>query len=191
MMLEVLLATPADQSHMQKLWLDYLNELGRVSGCPLSPQGRFFEDNLESCWCESRRNLFLFFHEGELVGFAIVDWLDESELNGERGVWEMREFYIAPKHRRKHLGQRAATYLFDHFRGRWQVREMQENEKAKPFWRKVIARYSGGHFRETMVDDERWHGPVQYLDTSRRSFDTPTVPLQSLHNAGIHPWSTT
>jgi hypothetical protein len=46
------------------------------------------------------------------------------------------------------------------------VREKTENLAATAFWRRVIGRYTGGRFEEVVLDDERWRGPVQRLDSS-------------------------
>ena len=31
----------------------------------------------------------------------------------------------------------------------------------------VIAEYTGGHFEETILDNEQWRGPVQYFDNRK------------------------
>jgi predicted acetyltransferase len=71
------------------------------------------------------------------------------------------EFFVMRKYRRQGVGTVVATRLFDSFRGRWEVRELKTNLAAIAFWRRVIGAYTNGNYEETLIDDERWHGPVQ------------------------------
>jgi predicted acetyltransferase len=90
-----------------------------------------------------------------------------SRLTGEP-LWDMSQFFVLRKHRRRGVGERAAAMTFDAFRGRWEVREALRNTPAHEFWRSVIGRYARGRFTETMLDDERWRGPVQSFDNRER-----------------------
>ena len=46
------------------------------------------------------------------------------------------------------------------------MREVARNTPAQAFWRKVIARYTGGRFIEVVCDDEQWRGPVQRFESA-------------------------
>jgi len=70
---------------------------------------------------------------------------------------------------RRGVGERAAAWLFERFRGPWEVRQRRENQAATAFWRRAIGRYAGGRFEELELDDERWRGPVQRFDSTRRA----------------------
>jgi len=37
------------------------------------------------------------------------------------------------------------------------------------FWRKVIGRYTGGHFRELAEGTDRWAGPIWAFESVERS----------------------
>ena len=78
------------------------------------------------------------------VGFALV-----KSVSATRPIFDMGEFFIARQFRRQGLGRRVAWALFDRFKGSWQVREMPTSFPAQAFWRRIIADYTGGTFRET------------------------------------------
>jgi predicted acetyltransferase len=67
------------------------------------------------------------------------------------------------RYRRHGVGERAAGWLFDRFAGIWEVRRTSANTQATAFWRRIIGRR--GRFEDLVVDDERWHGPVQRFDS--------------------------
>lgn len=106
---------------------------------------------LRGCWTDPCRHTFLIRVRGKLAGFAIVD--DRSQPPGAGNRWEMGEFFILRRYRRQGIGERAAHLLFARFPGRWVVYQFPQNLAAQAFWRKVIDRYTGGHF----VSD-RWNG---------------------------------
>ena len=110
------------------------------------------------------RDAFLVRVDGKLAGLALH--AAKSRLTGEEGVHDVAEFFVLPRYRRTGVGEHAARWLFDRFRGRWEVRQKTENARALAFWRRVIDRYTGGRFEEEVIADERWQGPVQRFDNA-------------------------
>jgi predicted acetyltransferase len=82
---------------------------------------------------------------GELAGFAMIKKLGPNhEAN-----YDVGEFFIVRKFRGKGIGKAVAHRLFDRFPGIWEVRQMMDHRPAQAFWRRVIAAYSEGQYRET------------------------------------------
>jgi predicted acetyltransferase len=125
---------------------------------------------LYSYWIDPGRFPFLIFSGEDLAGFALVN-SHTVLLQGARSV---AEFYVVPRFRRQRIGKVAAFALFKKFPGRWEVRQLYENLVAQRFWRRVLSEYTGGRFDEIMLDDERWHGPVQCFDSSYSSLNAPS-----------------
>jgi predicted acetyltransferase len=78
----------------------------------------------------------------------------------------MDQFFVLRRYRRHGVGEQAARFLFDRFAGRWEVREQPGNDGATAFWRRVIGQYTGDSFEERVFSDEKWRGPVQFLDSA-------------------------
>ena len=76
------------------------------------------------------------------------------------------EFFVMGKYRRKGLGTKIATYLFDRFPGPWEVAQMADNHSGQFFWRSVIGEYCRGNYEEIELDNEVWKGPVQVFDNT-------------------------
>jgi predicted acetyltransferase len=68
------------------------------------------------------------------------------------------------KYRRHGIGKQAAYFIFDQFRGKWEVAQIAANPDARLFWRKVIGEYTGGKFEEVVLDDEQWKGTAQAFE---------------------------
>lgn len=58
-------------------------------------------------------------------------------------------------------------YVFDKFRGEWEVKQIEGVEYASLFWRKIINEYTGGNFEEDIYTDKKWgKGRRQKLNSS-------------------------
>jgi predicted acetyltransferase len=64
----------------------------------------------------------------------------------------LAEFFILRILRRIGVGEAAAQQLFDPFPGSWTVVQRDWNMAAQHFWRRVIARYTGGTSTERHDD---------------------------------------
>ena len=170
MNVEVSEASQNEELILRNLFQFYLYEFSRFSGWTVPPHGRFFESDLDGCWTNPKRHPYLIkvseapsgLSDG-LAGFAIVDEHSHSNLSGDDGVLEMRDFFVMPNFRRIGVGSQAAVQLFELFHGKWEVCQLEHNETAHPFWRKLITDYTKDNYREVIFDDERWRGPVQFF----------------------------
>jgi predicted acetyltransferase len=107
-----------------------------------------------------RLRAFLFLVDGQYAGFGLVD--PDVSLAGN-DFW-MGQFFVMQKYRRLGVGRRGAHFIFDQFRGRWEVGQMPLNAPARAFWRRTIGDYTGGRFVEHELNDERWQGTLQCFD---------------------------
>jgi predicted acetyltransferase len=144
----------------------YKHDLSEFTGDDLDAHGLFGYGYLDHYWTEPARWPLLFRLHGRLAGFALVT--DRTLLPESAGGHDLTEFFVLRAYRRRGVGNVAARQLFDRFPGRWEVRELAENAPAIAFWRRVIDGYTGGRYREVMLDDDRWRGPAQLFDARRQ-----------------------
>ena len=107
-----------------------------------------------------RLSAHFFLVDGQYAGFGLVD-PDVSLLGNE--FW-MGQFFVMKPYRRSGVGRLGARFLFDLYPGKWEVGQMPLNLPALAFWRRVIGEYTGGHFVEHALHDERWDGWLQCFD---------------------------
>jgi predicted acetyltransferase len=160
-----IVAAPIEQEPLlARLMQLYAYDFTESTGDDIGEDGLFRAPSVDACWSDPGRHPFLIRVGDACAGFVIVG--GRSRLVEERVCRDVAEFFVLRKYRRSGVGAQAATLAFDAFRGPWEVRQMGHATAATAFWRKVIARYTGGRFREVVWDDARWRGPVQMFDSA-------------------------
>lgn len=161
MKIEVLPASVDDKPLIQRMMELYQYDFSEFENTDLDSHGCFGYSYLDHYWKEKDRHPFIVRVDGRLAGFVLVNhhtYLPENE-------WSIAEFFIMRKYRRKGVGKTVAFHVFDQFRGKWEVQEMEANIPAQRFWRKVIGEYTGGRYREISLNNDLWKGPVQHFDS--------------------------
>jgi predicted acetyltransferase len=159
--IEVVPATQDEQSILANLLQLYAHDFSEFHDIELAANGRFEYKPLPLYWSEPQRHPFLVRIDGKLVGFAFVK--RGSEVSGDAGVWDMAEFFVIRRFRRRGVGIQIAHQLWRRFRGAWEVRVMDSNLSAFLFWQRAISTFlsaEGAVVRIEPVpfekDGERW-----------------------------------
>ncbi len=164
MHITVVPASEADRPVLSNLFQLYVYDFTDFKQWDVEDDGRFKEVGLAEWWASNDRRLFLIKVEGRLAGFAVVGV--EGDERGEGRILTIEEFFVLRRYRRLGVGEHAARWLFDRFRGTWEVREIAGNDAAVRFWRNVITRYTKDQFHEIEQHDDQWRGTVQSFDNS-------------------------
>lgn len=141
----------------------YAYDFSEILDIDIGDDGRFAFPDLDPYWTEGWRHPFFIRVGGKLAGFALVH--GRSRLSGTPGVFDMAEFFVMRRYRRRRVGEAAARQLFARFAGPWEIRQRATNHAAIAFWRRVVDRQTGGRFREETRADDVWQGPVQSFTT--------------------------
>ncbi len=100
-------------------------------------------------WIRGDCRRFLIYADGKVAGFVIVN--PGPQFLPPDTDFEVLDFFVAHKHRRRGVGEAAARAVFDQFRGRWEVEQLAGNLPAVAFWNRVVQGYTGGHYER--LDD--------------------------------------
>ncbi len=147
-----------DSDILSQLLYEYQRELLPYSGN--SPNEIKTYKYLPDYFTDSERAAFFIMVNHEIGGFVLVNTLTITQIQAH----SIAEFYVAPTFRQNGVGERAAALTFAKFPGRWEVAQMEANDLATRFWRKVINKITQGQFKEVALNTEVWHGPVQTFD---------------------------
>ncbi len=163
MYVEVITATSEDTPIIERLLQLYEHDNSEFFGADVDPDGIYRVADTDSLW-QPGRNVFLVKVDGQLAGFAFVS--RHPSYLGDGDSYLMDEFFIMRKYRRRGVGEHVARTLFDRFPGRWEVGEWPTNIGSHAFWRRVIGRYTQGHFHEADLDTPRICGLVQSFESA-------------------------
>lgn len=63
-------------------------------------------------------------------------------------------------------GTQVALSIFEMFRGKWQVAQIESNLPARKFWQQVINGYTHGKYEEVPARDDDFQGMIIFFDNS-------------------------
>jgi predicted acetyltransferase len=149
---EALPATPEQQPIFANLLELYAYDFSHFLALELDETGRFGYRDLPLYWTDPDRYPSLVRVGGKLAGFTLVRM--GSRLSGDRGVWDMAEFFVVRGYRRQGIGARVAGDLWRRFPGPWEVRVMEANISAVHFWGKAIERFAGHAIASSRIEKD-------------------------------------
>lgn len=106
----------------------------------IKENGYFGYEGLSSFWDNENKHAYLIYVDKRLAGFVLIQKgspIDKTDSS----VWDVAEFFIMRKYRRKGIGEYVAHNIWASIRGPWQVRVWDNNKQAHTFWEKTIASY--------------------------------------------------
>ncbi len=130
MKIEILPAHVEDKPVLRHLLHLCLHDCSEFNGKDVNEHGLFDYLYLDYYWTEAGRFPFLVRVEGKLAGFVLVRQL---ETEGDEPLWQMAEFFIVRKYRRRGIGREVAHRVFGQFEGRWEVTQEEGNLPAQAF----------------------------------------------------------
>jgi predicted acetyltransferase len=155
---KISLVPAARKAVLRNLMQLYLYDFSEFEPADVDAWGRFRYGYLPHYWKEAGRYPFLIEAGGRPAGFALacdIAWPLDSPAH-----W-MAEFFVLRSLRRRGVGQEAAWQVFRSLPGLWRVGQVAANTPAQAFWRKVITEFTGGEYRQQVLDGPNWHGPLQ------------------------------
>lgn len=135
----------------------YAHDFSEFYAIELGEDGRFGYESLPLYWEEPDRHPFLVKVDGKLAGFVFVK--KGSGIFGNTAVWDMAEFFIVRRYRKRGVGTNVAHEIWRKFPGRWEVRVRHANSAAREFWERAISRFIGEVTQSVLVEKEgaSWH----------------------------------
>jgi len=152
-----------DRAWIESIYRDYLDDLAPLNTGifpALGEIGHREPDQLASWFADSSAQILTILRGAEPVGFALVR-TGSPTPRPDPVDYTMAEFFIDRRWRRHGIGQAAVRLIFDRFAGRWEILEYLRNPGAVSFWRRVVAAYTGGRYREHIANGE----VHQYFDS--------------------------
>lgn len=99
---------------------------------------------LDLYWKEEDRHPYILKYNNELAGFVLVRYNEED-------MYEISEFFVLNKYRKLGAGRHMANKMFETYKGKWEIRTLLKNERARSFWRKVVKEVSNDNYEEKYI----------------------------------------
>lgn len=143
MNIQIIPALEDDKEILRHLLEKYDYEFSQYDLRDVNRFGLFGYSYLDHYWTEPNRWAYFIFVDDTMAGFAMVNDFPEVEETD----FTLAEFFVMYKYRRIGVGEYAARYIFDTFKGRWQLKRHPKNVGSVLFWNKVVREYTHGAFR--------------------------------------------
>lgn len=155
-LIELLPAAAEQQPVLANLLELYAHDFSEFLEIELGEDGRFGYEPLPQYWLDPNRHPFLVRVKGNLAGFVLVK--KGSVFSDDPDLWDVAEFFVARRYRRRGIGSEIANAVWRRFPGRWEVRVMESNHSARQFWERAISEYIGEQVRPVRIpkDGKNW-----------------------------------
>jgi predicted acetyltransferase len=140
---ELVAVDESDKSVLANLIQLYLYDFSAVRDLVLSPHGTYTYRYLDGYFTEPDREPYFIIVDGELAGFALArGGVDDDDS------WNVSEFFVIRRHRRKGVAREAARLLFAQHPGEWTLSFDHNNNPAAALWRLVASSVATGPVTE-------------------------------------------
>ncbi len=159
-----------DRNWIEQAYGEYLADLAvdQTGVFPsLTVTGQSIAELVQGWFRDERSVPFVILRENQLAGFALVQ-REAATADDRKRHYRLSEFFVGQAFRRRGVGRGAAMLLFSRFAGEWTIAEQARNPGALRFWRRVVAEYTNGDFRE-----RRAHGEVAHQFSTHRTASVP------------------
>ena len=141
---ELAAVAEADKPVLANLLQLHQYDFSEIRELDLTPHGTFTYRYLDPYFTESGREAYFVTVDGSLAGFALL----RSDVDDD-GSWNVAEFFVVRRHRRRGVARRAARLLFARHPGEWTLSFDRNNAPAEALWRSVVAEAATGAISET------------------------------------------
>ena len=148
---ELVPATSEDAPVLENLIELYAHDFSEFDAIELGADGRFGYQHLPLYWSDPGRHAFLAKVDGRLAGLVLVN--TGSEITGSETVWDMAEFFVVRRYRRRGVGTDLAHQVWRRFPGKWEVRVKESNRAAQHFWQRAISIFAGETIQAVRVEE--------------------------------------
>lgn len=162
MVIEIEAVSIEQKSVLRNLLELYIYDFTEFGPYDVDSHGLYGYKYLDYYWNEEGRHPFIFYINGKIAGFVLVQRYYIDDLNDYS--YSIAEFFVMKRYRGQGIGKKVAFHIFNLLPGLWEVAQIKANKPAQVFWRKVINDFTHGNFEE--IHRDNWNGPIQRFRTN-------------------------
>jgi len=130
---------------LKNLMEKYDYEFSQYEKKDVNDLGLYGYKYIDHYWTEENRHAFFIKVDKKLAGFILVNKNGDNNFHTD---YSIAEFFVMYKYKRLGVGSYSVNYIFDKFRGKWQITYAQINKPASAFWNKTVNAYSKGKYEK-------------------------------------------
>ena len=138
--IQVIPAEVEQKPIIAQLYELYTYEMTDLADFDIGDNGFYGYSELPLYWTNANKHPYLVWVNKKLAGFILVQ--QGSPIDEDQDIWDIAEFFIMRKFRKKGVGQFAMQQILEKYNGRWQVRVWDNNKVAHAFWDSIIKKFS-------------------------------------------------
>lgn len=144
-----------DKSILENMFQLYMYDITRFLDIDINKHGLYQYDFIDCYWINKNYYPYFIYLDNKICGFVLID-NDFLILEGKDKQYNLSEFFILNKYRRKGIGKVVANKLFDMYKGEWEIRPIPRSPEAYSFWDTVIKEYTKDNYKvSTIPNDSR------------------------------------
>jgi predicted acetyltransferase len=134
-----------DKVILENLFQLYLHDLSEfATTLEISVHGRFENDDVSLYFEKEHLIPITIKYMDKTIGFAMFNFCKNEGVD-----YVINDMFIIKKHRGKGIGKLVANEIFDHYKGRYWIIELDANKPAISFWHSI--------FKEKGIEYEEVH----------------------------------
>ncbi|MBP7402067.1 MAG: GNAT family N-acetyltransferase [Clostridia bacterium] len=149
--IQVVPVTLDEKEILRNLYEKYAYEFSQYNGLDVNPLGLYGFKYLDHYWTQAGCFPFFIKVDARLAGLILVNNYPED---ADETDYTMSEFFVMHKYRKQGVGRYAASFVFDRFKGCWQLKRHPKNLASVRFWDSVVTQYTHGDYRMVRTGPE-------------------------------------
>jgi predicted acetyltransferase len=159
MNISIELAKIEEKEILKNLGELYIYELSQYAPMDVNDNGLFDNlDDIDTYWTEKNKYPYFIKVNNKLAGFILV--YDGRQIDEIESSYAIDDFFIMLNYKRQGIGQYCIKYIFEKYKGKWQIWFHPNNKPAKYFWTKIIDEYSNGKFEIIKNNEPFYDGSI-------------------------------
>ena len=126
--------------------------------------GFFGYERIDHYWTDEGRMPYFIKVDDKYAGFVLVGHYTPKTATS--AIWAINEFFIMKKYRRQGIGRHVARYVFEKYKGAWEVSQIYSNDVSRFFWEDVISEYTANGYEKRRQHKDGADRQCIYFDNS-------------------------
>jgi predicted acetyltransferase len=134
----------------------YGYEFSQYESTDVDNNGLYGYKDLEKYITKENGDAYFIKVNDKLAGFVMVNDHMDTHIEVK---YSIEEFFVMYKYKKLGIGTYVIKYIFNKYKGKWQITYAQKNKPANNFWNKIVKNYTNGNY-EKIEDHKKYNDGI-------------------------------